>query len=354
LKSGKWQITFYPHGRKKRESYPTKTHATLALQKRKVEIAEGKYLDKKKQEKIRFSDFAQTYLDTHSKVKKRSWKRDKDIIELHLSPVFGHKNLYEITRFDVEGYIRERMPSVKPATVNRELACLKTIFSKAVEWGKATDNPAKKVKLLRVNNTRTKYLEKKEISRLLENCSEPLYSIVTIALNTGMRKSEILNLKRSDIDLDRRLIYLLETKSGDKREVPINKIVFNTLLKVKKNPHSPYVFYGNAGKPFQDIKKSYHKALEKAGIKDFTFHDLRHTFASHLVMMGTDLKTVQELLGHKTFQMTLRYAHLSPSHKKAAVDNFANRMDSFWTLGVKYRKVKNVETIDTVRATSRI
>lgn len=192
------------------------------------------------------------------------------------------------------------------------------------------------------------------MSKLLENCHEPLYTIITIALNTGMRKSEILNIKWSDVDFNRKLIYLLETKSGDKRAVPMNNIIFNTLHKVSKSPKNPYLFHNRTGQPYQDIKKSFHKALKMAEIKNFTFHDLRHTFASHLVMMGVDLKTIQELLGHKTFLMTIRYAHLSPDHRKAAVDKFASQMDTFWTLRVKEEKVEKTETVDTVRAASRI
>jgi len=348
-KKGKnWYIDYYVNGKRKRELVgPSKSLAEHALRKRKIEIAEGKFLDVKKQEKIRFSDFARTYLETHAKPNKRSWKRDADIIET-LNRFFNQKTLQEITPFDVENYKRERLFQVKPATVNRDLACLKTIFSKAVEWGKVKENPVKRVKLLRVNNIRVRYLETEEMANLLKNCSEPLYTIVTVALNTGMRKSEILNLKWSELDCNHRLIYLMETKSGNSREVPMNNIVFSALLKVRKNPKGPYIFCDKYGQPFQDVKTSFHTALKKTEIENFTFHDLRHTFASQLVMMGADLKTVQELLGHKTFQMTLRYAHLSPSHKKAAVDRFASRMDTIWTPEVETENSENGESLDTV------
>ncbi len=113
---------------------------------------------------------------------------------------------------------------------------------------------------------------------------------------------------------------MLETKSDDKREVPMNEAVKDALIKVRKNPKSPYVFCYKNGEVFKDIRKSFWTALGKSDIKDFRFHDLRHSAASHLVMAGIDLNTVREILGHKTIEMTLRYAHLSPSHKKRAVD----------------------------------
>ena len=115
-------------------------------------------------------------------------------------------------------------------------------------------------------------------------------------------------------------LYLLETKSDQKREVPMNEAVKAELFKVRRNPKSPYIFCYKNGERIKDIRKSFWTALKKSGIKDFRFHDLRHSAASHLVMAGIDLNTVREILGHKTIEMTLRYAHLSPNHKKRAVD----------------------------------
>ena len=100
----------------------------------------------------------------------------------------------------------------------------------------------------------------------------------------------------------------------------MNDTVRNTLMGVPKHPHSPYIFCNDIGKPYANVRTSFDTALKRAEITNFRFHDLRHTFASHLVMLGIDLKSVQELLGHKSFEMTLRYSHLSPSHKSRAVD----------------------------------
>jgi integrase len=212
------------------------------------------------------------------------------------------------------------------------LATLKSIFNKAKAWDKYSgDNPVTKVEMLKENNTRTRFLEKEEIIRLLASCNKQLRPIVILALNTGMRLGEILNLKWRDVDFRRGIIYLLDTKNGEKRELPINEQVKTALIRTRKHPQSEFVFCNNDGSQRKDIRASYFTALRKSGIKDFRFHDLRHTFASHLVMSGVELNTVRELLGHKSLKMTLRYAHLSPNHKKRAVDVLNKRMDSFWT-----------------------
>lgn len=153
-----------------------------------------------------------------------------------------------------------------------------------------------------------------------------------MALNTGMRQGEILNLQWPDVDFQQKVMYINESKSGESRKIPINSITVAVLRQVKKRQRSFYVFSNKEGKPFRKVYKGFKAALRRAGISNFTFHDLRHTFASHLIMNGTDLKTVQELLGHKTFKMTLRYAHLSSDHKRKAVDNLATRMENVVTI----------------------
>ncbi|MBL7132225.1 MAG: site-specific integrase [Candidatus Omnitrophica bacterium] len=141
----------------------------------------------------------------------------------------------------------------------------------------------------------------------------------------------MLNLKWQDVDFRRGIIHLFKTKNNEKREIPINETVKTALIRVRKHPESPYIFCDKNGKPFKNLRKSFFTALKKAGIINFRFHDLRHTFASHLAMSGIDLNTVRELMGHKSLEMTLRYSHLSPDHKKRAVDILQKRMDTIWT-----------------------
>ena len=144
-----------------------------------------------------------------------------------------------------------------------------------------------------------------------------------------MRKGEILSLKWVDVDLRNRVISILNSKNNEKREIPVNEDLFQALLRVRKNLESPYVFCNEDGVPYKDVKTGFKGALKRAKISNFRFHDLRHTFASRLAMKGVDIKTVQELLGHKDVRMTLRYSHLSPDHKKAAVEKLSKRMDTY-------------------------
>jgi integrase len=187
------------------------------------------------------------------------------------------------------------------------------------------------VKFFKENNKRVRYLEKEEIPRLINNCCEYLKGIVIIAVNTGMRRGEIFNIKWQDIDLNNGIIYIRNSKSGEKREIPINEAVKRAFINIRKHPDSSYVFYKLGGNPRRDIRKTFLQALKKSGIVGFRFHDLRHTFASQLVMSGVDLNTVRELLGHKTIQMTLRYSHLSCDHKKRAVDALSRQIDTYKT-----------------------
>jgi len=136
-----------------------------------------------------------------------------------------------------------------------------------------------------------------------------------------MRRGEILSLTWDNIDLKNGFILLDLTKNGERREIPINQTVREALDGVVRRLDIPYVFYNpDTEKKYDNVKRSFKSACRRAGIKDFHFHDLRHTFASQLIMSGIDITTVKELLGHKTLTMTLRYAHLAPSHKVKAVE----------------------------------
>ncbi len=346
---GKKGITYYivysVNGRRKTETIgKDKKLAEKVLYKRLTEIAENKYLDIKKEEKIWFEDFADQYLDFHCKPNNKTWETSDEIKIKNLKRYFSRKYLYEITPLDIEKYKSERIKKVSVATVNRDLACMKSMFNRAIEWKKAKDNPVRQVKLFRENNQRLRYLEKEEIETLLANCHNYLKPIVIVAINTGMRKSEILKLKWHDIDFRRDIAYLYNTKNGEKREVPMNAEVKTSLIKVRKHPQSPYIFCNKVGKSFGDIKKSFLTALTNSGIINFHFHDLRHTFASHLVMSGVDLNTVRELLGHKSIQMTLRYSHLSPDHKKRAVDILGQNLHRIAPKdAVNLQEIKNSE-----------
>jgi integrase len=151
--------------------------------------------------------------------------------------------------------------------------------------------------------------------------------VIELALNTGMRKSEILHLKWDHINLRQGYLELLDQKNGEYDTIPLNSKAQEILRAIPRRLDSAYVFTGRKeGQPFWDLKKQFEKAISNAKLEGVTFHTLRHTCASHLVMAGVDLATVREIMRHKSMEMTLRYAHLSPSHKKAAVDALGNAL----------------------------
>ena len=344
-----YYISYSLNGKQIQKAISTDIKLAIAvLQKRKVEIAEGKHLDIKKTPKVKFEYFVDEYLEVHSKPNNKSYLKS-DYPNLNgLKKYFSGKCLDEITTEDIERYRAVRIGKVTKSTVNRVLNCLSSLYNRAIEWGKASNNPMSKVKLFKVPEKRIRYLEKEEIDKLLLNCCEHLKPIVIVALHTGMRKSEILGLKWHDIEIKRGIIHLLDTKNGEKREVPMNEVVQKTVINVLKNPESQYVFCNKDGKPYGNVRKSFATALKKSGITNFRFHDLRHTFASQLVMSGVDLNTVRELMGHKSLEMTLRYSHLSPDHKKRAVDILQKRMDTIWTPEPTEHKTDKVCTAITV------
>jgi len=264
-------------------------------------------------------DLAEEYLKWAER--QRSYKDKKRGIR-QLVDVFGNHDVNDLNTREIEQWQSMRLKYNKPSTVNRLLATLKHMVNKGTQWGMASDRALKQVrnvKLLPENNRRLRFLSIEECQRLIECCHKALKPIVVVALQTGMRRGEVLGLKWEQIDLIHGFILLDTSKNGERREIPINTTLEYLFKEMPRSVESEYVFTGKTGKPLTDIKKGFHTALRKAGIHDFRFHDLRHTFASQLVMAGIDITSVKELLGHKSLTMTMRYSHLSPGHKRKAV-----------------------------------
>ncbi|HOW60057.1 MAG TPA: site-specific integrase [Candidatus Omnitrophota bacterium] len=328
-----WCIGYYYQGRRiKRKIAPDYETAKRVLRKTLSDIAENKYLDIQRIKPIRFDEFVEQFKAVYASRKKSLGSYYRNAL-IPLMDTFQGLHLHEITPLKVEEYktsrvsqkIGETEKHIAPSTVNRELALLKCIFNRAIEWGKTTKNPVKGIKFYKENNKRDRYLSREEMNKLLGHCASRIKSIVLFAANTGLRKGEIQNLQWQDVNYEQGYITVQDAKSGEGRKVPINQIVKDVLISVMKHPKSPYVFCGDDGLPY-NFRKSFETALKNSGILCFRFHDLRHTFASHLVMAGVDLNTVRELLGHKTLEMTLRYSHLSPDHKGRAVELLSSRM----------------------------
>ncbi len=293
--------------------------AEYVLSCRRKEIEEGKLPDATKSN-YKFAELAKEYLKWAER--QRSYK-DKKLWVKQLNEVFGNLDVKDLNTRSIEQWQSKRLEYNKPSTVNRLLATLKHMVNKGVQWGMAGDGALKQVrnvKLLPENNRRLRFLSVKECQTLIDCCAPHLKPIVTVALHTGMRKSEILGLKWEQIDLTHGFILLKTSKNGERREIPIDDTLRKMFEEMPHSIESIHLFTNRDGNPYKEVKKSFSTALRKAGIHDFRLHDCRHTVASHLVMAGVDLTSVKELLGHKSLSMTMRYSHLSHGHKRRAVN----------------------------------
>ena len=240
------------------------------------------------------------------------WKRE-----------FGKILVKELTRPRIEKMLRDRMErdGVTASTRNRHLAMLKSMFQSAIKWGLMRENPAKGIPKLRETGARTRFLDQDEVRVLLEAADESFRPILVTALHTGMRRSELLNLRWSDVDFGNRIIMVRESKSGKQRAIPIDQTLYQTLCTLPSRFRRGYVFPSpkSPDRPLSDLTHAFRRLVKKVGLTNLRLHDARHSFASHLVMNGVDIRTVQELLGHASLTMTMRYSHLAPVHRTRAL-----------------------------------
>jgi integrase len=222
---------------------------------------------------------------------------------------------------------------ISPSTVNRYHAAFSHVCTIAVnEWEWLEENPLRKIKKLKEPRGRVRFLSDVERDRLLQACKaapyKSLYVIVVLALSTGARKSEIMNMKWGDIDWDRRQIILHDTKNGERRLLPLTGHAYDLMREHARvrRIDTELVFPSQAGDKPYEIKRSWEGSLRVAHLEDFRFHDLRHSAASYLAMNGASLAEISEVLGHKTLQMVKRYAHLSEAHTLSVVRSMNERI----------------------------
>lgn len=216
--------------------------------------------------------------------------------------------------------------TIAPATVNRYAASLAAVITWAIKRRiapKGYVHPCRSVERRPEHNERTRFLSGDERRRLLDACRAsrwpPLYALVLAALTTGARKGELMGLRWSDVDLDKAVARVGRTKNGDPRTLPLVPALVEELRKFAGAPGA-WVFPSprSPDKPF-GFEPRWHEALRVARVKDFTFHGLRHTFASMLAMNGATLVELSDTLGHRQLQMTKRYSHLATEHKAALI-----------------------------------
>ncbi len=364
-KRGKgWQIDYFdPNKKRIRITFKTKKEAVAELGKRQSLMVEKRYLDVKKDYTTTLEQLIEKYKENFKHQK--YFKSTKKYFLNNFLEYFGEKTILANISYEMietyKNHLREKPMKNKKlrkdSTINREIVGLSQLFGKATGWKLIEQKPFENEKSLlsKEDNKRFRYLKEEEIKRLLPVCPPHLRNIVECALLSGMRKTEILTLRWKMI-VDG-YIYLEETKTGQ-RQVPVSDdlgILFKRIggsqdekkkqthdkvldmkgkpVKVKKRS-SKYVFTYK-GEPIKEILVSFKFACKNADIpygretpNGVTFHDLRHTFASHYMMRGGKIEALQEILGHEDIKTTQRYAHLSPEYKKKEI-NLLNGLTSF-------------------------
>jgi len=343
LRNGNWITEFHHEGIRYKKSLGMGISKTVAKEreaKYKQEVREGQHHVKAR--RIRFEKFKEKYLE-YARVNKKPKSAKRNEVSIgQLMPHFKGKLIGSIHPFQVEQYKKARRDGgASPATVNRDVACLRNMMNKAVDWSYLQVNPIAKVKLLHEDNEVMWVLFPEEEARLLEECgkirqrkgAKYLRDLVEFALYSGMRQAEIFGLTRVNVHLEENYLLVLakDVKTHQGRSVPINETMREILTRRMKKPGSDFVFCNHNGERLSHLSRGFKSARKEAGlirweVKDgetvevrFRFHDLRHTFGSRLGMDGIDLKSIMEIMGHKTAKVAMRYQHPSPNHKLEAV-----------------------------------
>ena len=305
---------------------PSVKLAQAVYQKRKTEVREGKFFPREAvQREVTFAEAARDFLD-YSRKFKRSYGHDEARME-KLVRLWRECALGELLPGRIERDLSDcaEQEEWSPATYNRYRTLASGVFSLAIRNGKATVNPVRGTRHCKENNVRVRYLTDEEEENLFETLHgqpEDREAQVIVALHSAMRRSEQYvtpdcpdgGLKWSYIDFLAGVIRLPRSKHGGSRHIRMNSILRRRLLELSEHRDPEYVF------PVAPPDHWFLKLCRRVGIKDFSWHCLRHTFASRLVMAGVDLRTVQELMGHKSIVTTMRYAHLAQGHQAEAVE----------------------------------
>jgi len=324
-------VDFYANGKRKRQKVGTsKREAEVYLGKRRTQVKENRLWDKKEEYTTLFRDYADEYLNS-SKVKGyRSYKTERSRVN-QLKSFFKDTPVNKITPSLIEDYRAHRLScdsyrgsKVGPGTVNRELSTLGRMFSRLVDDEKLERSPVKKVKKQKEAEPRNRILAKDEFGKLLAVADDYLKPILMVAYGTGMRKQEILKLKRDRVDLKTGFIRLKpeDTKTREGRNIPLDKNLIQTLRTVmlKGSKDHNYVFTRN-GKPIADIRKAFISACTEAKIEGFVFHDFRHTWITNKRREGHDYFKIMAASGHRTMEVFKRYNTVDESDLRTLVEN---------------------------------
>lgn len=323
-------------------TFERKTDAKEWAKQTEASIREGRYFKTAEAKKHTIADFIDRYL---REIEKKNPKRFVDVKKLlnWWKQEIGSYLLSDLTRALIIEQRDKLLNSTgrkgskanrSPATVNRYMVALGHALTIAAnEWEWIHENPMRKISKLSEPRGRVRFLDDEERERLLEACkvstNHQLHTLVVLALSTGARHGELINLRWKDVDLQRRVITLHDTKNKERRLLPLAHYALHLMEEHNKvrNIASDWVF-PSPSRPMKpwDCRSAWLSALWKANIQDFRFHDLRHSCASYLAMNGASLAEIAEVLGHKTLQMVKRYAHLSEAHTAKVVQSMNERI----------------------------
>ena len=325
-----WQADFYAYKERIRKVFPTKREAKDYEGKIKSAIRENRYFDVQPEAFQTFNELSEWYLTLEEVKRKKSFNRDQRSVD-KLKDFFGTKPLRQITLSLIGDYQSKRLSEksyrgnqTMPATINREISCMKTAFNKAIRDRKLSKNPVYGVKMLIENNERERVLSSEEWENYRSHCPDWYLPIAVCAYRTGMRKSEIINLSPARVDLQSGFIRLRpeDTKTGHGRSIPIHpelKEVLRSALRVRLL-RTDRIFQKN-GKPVDAhaIRLAHESVCEDAGILEFVFHDFRHTCLNNWRKDGHDYFRIMAASGHKTISVFKRYNLVDEQELKSLV-----------------------------------
>jgi site-specific recombinase XerD len=329
--SGIWYVSYYDaEGKHHREKIGRWSTAVKVYEKRKQEILEGKFVPPARAKRITFRELAKARMESKkSRLATRSYHTD----ELRLEPMveeFGDLPAASVTPERIEKFlaaVRDR--GSLGSTANRYRTLFSSIFNFGVRSGKILSNPVARVERFRESEPRIRFLDHAEeltLRKVIRVDWPEGEAEFDLLLNTGMRRAENFDLKWEHVDLERGILTVYG-KGSRRRFVPINSSARAALLELyERSNGSAFVCCHRKNEEQTDWHTKLKECVEEVGLDNFRpYHDLRHTFASRLVMAGVDIRSVQELLGHSSIVTTMRYAHLSPAHQKANIERLVPR-----------------------------
>ena len=322
--SGKWWVRLFANGRERWFRADNKTQARVLYSRLKADLREEKYFPEKFQKPQALT--LRTAIARHLEGSTNRNLVAEKIYGRFWTASWGMRLITDITTEDCRS-LQAKLQAQgkwKPATINRHFAFLRHVLMIAVQDGKLTRNPVSGMRFFPEAN-RIRFFSDDELRRLHSLIDPENWKVVAFALETGLRRSEQFQLRWEDISFESRTLTIPLPKGGRTRHVPLSQEALAILRSFDSFLSSPWVFSGIKSnlRPIDSrafLRRAFEPVLKKAGIQDASWHVLRHTTASRLVMAGVPLPTVKEILGHRDIQTTLRYAHLAPSHIQAAID----------------------------------